>query len=180
MRRTVLSSVFALGLVGAALRIAGASHVSPETSGTSTPPRAAGLASVGAIVGEWQSDKVGGVSARTNCAWSPYHGGVLCEQHLSTPKGASTALDLFTADSSSGRYTLYVLQRAGDAMTSVPFVIDGSRWTYGGTSASGDGHFYRTVNDFSSGNSYTWRQESSTDGKTWSAGVGGRNVRVGR
>lgn len=182
MRPTALSVLVAFGLFGAAVRIASPSHVSIRAVGTREHGELTGSRALGAIVGEWQSDTVDGVSARTKCAWSPYHAGVVCEQHLQSPNGASTALDLFTADSATagGRFTLYVLQKSGEPMTAVPFVIEESRWIYGGASASGDGRYYRTVNEFRHENSYTWRQEVSSDGKTWSEGIHGRNVRIRR
>ncbi len=180
VRRIAVSSLLALGLVAAALRIAGASRASTDESKSAVPILTYEAQALGAIVGEWQSDTVGGVSARTSCAWSPYHAGVLCEQHLTTPKGATTALDLFTSDSASKRYNLYVLQKSGEPMTPVPFTIAGSRWTYGGTAASADGRYYRTVNEFRDANAYTWRQEVSSDGKAWSEGIHGKNLRVRR
>lgn len=94
------------------------------------------------------------------------------------PDGERTALDLFTTDSASGTYHLYVVQRSGDTVNPVLFTIEGSRWTYGGGAAAGDGRFYRTVNEFAKPNEYTWRQESSSDGKSWSVGIHGRNWRV--
>ena len=58
---------------------------------------------LGAIVGVWQSDTVGGVSALSNCAWTPEHGGVVCEQIITgLAGGARHALNLYTFDATDG------------------------------------------------------------------------------
>ena len=140
-----------------------------------TTPDANALA---AIVGKWQSDTVNGISALSNCVWTPEQGAVLCEQHLEGAPGVRTALNLFAADSASGVYALYVLTHAGDTLTPVPIVIRGKLWFYGGTARARDGRFYRTVNDFSRVDQYTWRQENSADGKEWTAGIHGQSRRI--
>jgi hypothetical protein len=131
-----------------------------------------------AIVGEWQSDTVDGVSAQSHCAWTPQRGAVLCEQRIDGAPGVRTAINLFTADSASGRYALYVLVHQGDTIAPLPIVIRGKQWFYGGEKPARDGIYYRTVNDFSQTNAYTWRQESSADGKEWKAGSHGQSRRL--
>ena len=142
------------------------------------PRSATDAEALGALVGEWQSDTVNGVSARSSCAWTPRHGGLLCEQRIDGPKGASTALNLFTADSSAGGFALYVLSRPGDVMSPIPFAIRGRLWFYGGGKPENDGRYYRTVNDFSQIDAYAWRQETSGDGKEWTVGIHGQSRRV--
>ncbi|CAN5476717.1 hypothetical protein BH09GEM1_BH09GEM1_29140 [soil metagenome] len=130
------------------------------------------------LIGEWQSDTVRGVSARSTCVWTPRHGALLCEQRVEGPLGASTALNLFTADSVVGGFVLYVLSRPGSTVAPLPLGIRGAEWFYGGRSPSNDGRWYRTVNDFSRADSYEWRQETSRDGKQWTAGIHGVSRRV--
>ena len=142
------------------------------------PRSVVGVESLAAIVGEWQSDTVRGTSARSSCVWTPWRGGVMCEQRIDGPTGASTALNLFTTASATGEFALYVLSHTGDVVTSVPFSIRGRLWFYGGKTAAGDGRYHRTVNDFSRTDSYTWRQETSVDGKEWTSGDHGESRRV--
>ena len=130
------------------------------------------------IVGEWQSDTVGGVSARSTCTWSPQHAAVLCEQRITAPTGVSTALTLFAPDSSGGQFVLYVLSRPGATLNPVAFTIRDHLWYYGGQKPERDGRYYRTVNDFTRADVYLWRQESSADGKEWTAGVHGQSRRI--
>ena len=150
----------------------------PQIVTTHLPHEASDVQALGALVGEWQTDTVDGVSARSSCAWTPRHGAVLCEQRIERKAGWSSALNLFTADSTDGAYALYVLSRSGDAMSPIPLVIRGRQWYYGGTAPSADGRFYRTVNDFSQTDVYTWRQETSADGKEWTAGIHGQSRRI--
>jgi hypothetical protein len=134
---------------------------------------------LGAIVGVWQSDTVGGVSALSNCAWTPEHGGVVCEQIITgLAGGARHALNLYTFDATEKRYVYYGLPRPGEAMAPVPLGIEGRVWTYGGRKPEGGGPMNRTINDFSAPGIYTWRQETSQDGKEWTVGRRGQSKRV--
>jgi hypothetical protein len=129
------------------------------------------------IVGTWQSDTVNGISARSECTLSADGSAVLCDQLVSTPTGIHHVLDLFTADSAPGRAVLYVVNQPGDTLRPLPITIAGPIWTYGGTAPAKDGTWWRTINDFSATDSYTWRAEKSTDGKVWATVMGGRSVR---
>jgi hypothetical protein len=134
---------------------------------------------LGAIVGVWQSDTVGGVSALSNCAWTPEHGGVVCEQIITgLAGGARHALNLYTFDATEKRYVYYGLPRAGEPMAPVPLGIDGRVWTYGGRKPEDGGPMNRTINDFSAPGMYTWRQETSQDGKAWTVGRRGQSKRI--
>ena len=135
-------------------------------------------APLASIVGEWQSDTVGGTSARSACTWSPQHGAVICEQRISAPTGVTTAVNVFAPDSADGEFVLYVLSRPGSTMQPVAFSIRGHHWYYGGRKPERDGRYYRTVNDFTRADVYLWRQESSADGKEWEAGVHGQSRRI--
>jgi hypothetical protein len=66
----------------------------------------------------------------------------------------------------------------GATIHAVPLTISGHVWTYGGVARGDDGVFYRTINDFSSSGSYSWRQESSRDSVHWVPGPHGHVVRV--
>ena len=145
---------------------------------SSAQPPTKGADALRAIVGVWQSDTTGGMSALSNCVWTPAHGAVLCDQTISTPKGDQHALNLFTFDAAGGSYVLYGLQHPGDPMRLTPLAIKGSIWIYGGTSADSDGITYRTVNDFSAPDRYSWWQESSKNGEQWTKGVHGQVKRV--
>jgi hypothetical protein len=131
-----------------------------------------------AIVGVWQSDTTSGNSALSNCAWTPAHGAVLCEQDITTPTGKLHAFNLFTFDPAAGTYVFYVLGHPGDPMRPVPLTIKGAIWIYGGQMAGPDGRKNRTVNDFSGSDSYSWRQESNLNGDVWTMVAGGRSRRV--
>ncbi|MEP6780340.1 MAG: hypothetical protein ABJC26_10665 [Gemmatimonadaceae bacterium] len=141
-----------------------------------TQPR--DLSALNALVGEWQSDTVSGISAGASCAWTEHRSALVCEQRISSAAGTSNALNIFTADSIPGQFTLYPLSHPGRVATPVPIIIRGTQWFYGGSAPDGDGRYYRTVNDFSQADVYTWRQETSPDGKQWTAGIHGQSRRV--
>ncbi|HKV52780.1 MAG TPA: hypothetical protein VJO52_16415 [Gemmatimonadaceae bacterium] len=129
------------------------------------------------IVGVWQSDTVGGVSARSVCSPSPLGAAVICEQLVSSARGIQRALNFFVVDSAAGRYAHYVLGASRDLSPPTPVAIAKHVWTYGGHERSSDGNYYRTINDFSPHDSYTWRQESSRDGVHWAVIRHGRSIR---
>jgi len=145
-----------------------------------TPAAARGVDALGAIVGIWQSDVSNGVSARSACAWTPQHAAVVCDQAVTTPQGEQHATNLYAYDPATAKYTYYGLNHAGDRIEPVALTIDGPIWIYGGQTAGSDGVTYRTVNDFSGSGFYTWRRESSRDGKTWTMLAQGRSERVSK
>jgi hypothetical protein len=140
------------------------------------PPE--GAKALGAIVGVWQSDTTNGVSALSNCVWTPERGAVLCEQTIQSQTGEARALNLFTFDATSRRYVLYVVSHLGDPVEPVSLAIEGALWIYGGKGGDTDGTIHRTVNDFSSTGVYYWRQESSKNGKDWTVGAHGQSKRL--
>jgi hypothetical protein len=172
MHRSVGRAIVALGIVvafGAMSSrgpLSGTHHLDPDVE------------ALAAIVGVWQSDTVGGVSALSNCAWTPEHGGVVCEQVITGPTGARHALNLYTFDAAEKRYVFYGLPRPGEPMTPVPLGIEGHIWTYSGKGPEAGGPMNRTINDFSTPGVYSWRQETSQDGKEWAVGRRGQSKRV--
>jgi hypothetical protein len=129
------------------------------------------------ILGVWQSDTVGGMSARTTCAHSPLGAAIVCEQRITAPDGEHRALNFFLADSASNGYLYYGLPQPGLPMTPTRLTIANHVWTYGGQMQR-DSSYYRTLNDFSAGNAYVWRQEKSRDGVHWTVMREGRVMRV--
>ena len=137
-----------------------------------------GAEALAAIVGTWQSDVVEGRSALSSCVWTPQRTAVLCEQTIRSKSEVRHALNLFTFDPTTSRYYLYVVPQPGKPVATVTIAIEGTRWIYGGEPAAGAQRRFRTINDFSKPDSYTWWTESSDDGEHWTRVTGGRSVRV--
>jgi len=132
---------------------------------------------LGAIVGVWQSDATQGVSAKSSCDWTPQGNGVICDQTITTVAGVQHAMNFFTR-TKTGSFVFYVVPNTGDTLAPVPLSINGAIWTYGGLSAGPNGRWFRTINDFSKRDEYSWRLETSDDGKSWRTANGGRSQRV--
>ncbi|HVX40257.1 MAG TPA: hypothetical protein VHB25_11850 [Gemmatimonadaceae bacterium] len=132
------------------------------------------------IVGTWQSDTTGGTSALSSCAWTPRHLAVVCDQRISMPDGTTRAVTNVFASRPDGGYVLYGITAPGAPLTPVPLAIENHRWVYGGTAPDDRDVRHRTVNDFTAGDTYVWRAESSTDGEHWTASAHGRSTRVRR
>ena len=131
------------------------------------------------IVGTWQSDTVGGTSARSVCDWSPLKGGVICEQTITGPAGRVThTLNVFLPDSADHLFMYYGIVAPGEDVPATALDIHGHVWVYGGRRRGPDSLYHRTVNDFTAHDgSYVWRQESSADGVQWTVQRKGRAVR---
>jgi hypothetical protein len=164
-------------LLAAAIGILPCAATAQAATGGSGAP---GVESLAAIVGVWQSDTdvASGTSAVSRCAWTPSRFGVLCDQTVSTPAGTQHALSLYTFGGAQGKFVFYGLGHPGDQMSPVSLTIEGNVWTYGGLAPGPDGRTSRTINDFSAKRSYTWRQESSSNGKDWTVGAQGRSKRL--
>ena len=162
----VLGSVLTTAVIAAGLAPSSASHPNE------------GVDALGAIVGVWQSDTVNGASALSSCDWTPSHGGVVCEQTITTAAGQRHALNLYAFDSAGQRYVYYGLSRPGDAMSPVALAISGPIWTYGSASAIANAPSSRTINDFSNHDAYSWRQETTQNGRDWVVVRGGRSTRL--
>ncbi len=141
-------------------------------------PQPTGVEGLAPIVGTWQSDVVDGRSALSSCVWTPQRTAVLCEQTITSQSNVRHALNLFTFDPGASRYYLYVVPQAGKPVATVTIAIEGTRWIYGGEPAAGAQRRFRTINDFSTPDSYSWWTESSDDGEHWTRVTGGRSVRV--
>ncbi len=151
--------------------------VAPGVGAQPTAP-APGVEPLGAIVGVWQSDATNGVSARSSCAWSPQGLAVTCDQTITTAAGVQHAINFFTLGPKAGSFVFYVLPNPGDTLRPVPLNIDGSTWIYGGEAPGSNGKWFRTLNDFSKRDEYSWRLETSDDGKSWRTTNAGRSQRV--
>lgn len=154
-----------------------AAALAPLVGATSPTTRAPDRAALDDIVGTWLSDTTDGIWARSSCAPSPQSAAVVCEQTIMTPAGVRHAVNLFLVDSAAGRYVYYGVTEPGKTIQPTRLVIENHVWTYGGDQKAPDGIYYRTVNDFTARDSYTWRLETSRDGARWTAGRHGRSVR---
>lgn len=130
------------------------------------------------IVGEWQSDTVGGSSARSTCQWSPQRNAVICEQTITSTQSVRHTVNVYTTDIATGNHYYYGIVRPGDSIAATRLQISGHVWTYGGEQAAPNGTYYRTINDFSSVGRYTWRTEASSDRANWTVVREGKVVRT--
>jgi hypothetical protein len=171
MRRSV-------GPLAAVVSVAFVALGSARSLAAQKPTPAPGAEPLGAIVGVWQSDATQGVSARSSCDWTPQGNGVICDQTITTVAGVQHAMNFFTRNPKTGAFVFYVVPNPGDTLAPVPLTVSGAVWTYGGLSPDPNGRWFRTVNDFSKRDEYSWRLEVSDDGKTWRTANGGRSQRV--
>lgn len=111
---------------------------------------------------------VGGV---TNCAWSPDHIFVICDQNTTVGGKASRDLSVYAFDLEKGTYQMFGMS-PGDKhprTTELTISPDHSRWGYlGKAEISGKQVQFRTVNIFRDNDHVDWWSEYSTDdGAHW-------------
>lgn len=149
----------------------------------------AGLDALGAYLGVWEGkgaakdtaySKAGNSSATTNCNWSPNHGYLVCDQTVHTPEGTTqNDLSIYTYNEKSQSYAFFGLSRNQDRARTPKLVIEGNRWTYSGGFDDGAKHIqFRTVNNFTSPTTVTYRAEYSDDGVHWTTMSEGTSTRV--
>ncbi len=108
--------------------------------------------------------KVGGVS---NCAWSPDHIFVVCDQANTVNGKAERDLSIYAFDPEKTEYHMFGMSPGGGTprVTELTISPDHSRWEYlGSAEISGKTVQFRTVNIFHDNDHVDWWSEYSTDG----------------
>ncbi len=151
--------------------------------------QAAGIDALGAFLGMWEGkgtskdsaySKAGTNSAQTNCNWSPNHGFLVCDQIVHLPEGTTqNDLSIYTYNETDRSYAFFGLSRNNSRVRTPKLTIEDKRWTYSGEfEDNGKKIRFRTVNDFTSATTVTYRAEYSEDGTKWSLMSEGTNTRV--
>lgn len=144
---------------------------------------------LGAYLGVWEGkgvskdtpySKAGNSSAQTNCNWSPNRGFLVCDQIVHTPAGTTqNDLSIYTYNEKDHTYAFFGLSRNDSHARTPKLTIDGKRWTYSGQFDDGAKHIqFRTVNDFTSAATVTYRAEYSEDGTHWTTMSEGTSTKV--
>jgi hypothetical protein len=111
---------------------------------------------------------VGGV---TNCAWSPDHISVICDQNNTINGKATRDLSVYAFDPETATYQMFGMSPGGGKprMTELTISSDHSRWEYlNKADISGKQVEFRTVNIFRDSDHVDWWSEySSDDGAHW-------------
>jgi hypothetical protein len=109
------------------------------------------------------------VSGVNNCAWSPDHVFVVCDQDISMNGKPDRALSIYAFDPEKKAYHMYGMSPAGERprLTDLTISPDGNRWEYlGKAEISGKTVQFRTVNVFHDPDHVEWWSEYSNDGGT--------------
>ncbi len=92
--------------------------------------------------------------------------------------GESKALIVFTYDSKTKAYTTYPIMLDGRAAGHGKLVIEGNVWTYPWEDTeNGKTTYFRVVNTFTTPKTIEFRQEYSTDQKSWTLMAKGTEVK---
>lgn len=125
--------------------------------------------------------KAATVSFVSNCAWSPEHVFVICDQTITANGKPDRALSIYGFDPEKSAYHMFGMSPAGERPRVTELVIspDQSRWEYlGKTEISGKPVEFRTVNIFRDNDHVEWWSEYSTDqGQHWIRMGGGKESR---
>ncbi len=125
--------------------------------------------------------KANKASAVTNCAWSPDHIFVICDQDINFGGTPMRDLSIYAFDAKSGRFYFYgvSLGQKDPRSTGLEISENGDRWTYLSTENIKDKPVqFRTTNQFHDHDHVEWWSEFSTDGgKTWTKTGEGKESR---
>jgi hypothetical protein len=130
-------------------------------------------ATLEAIVGTWKSDQV-----ISHCDWSPDHRWVICDQKGTADGKPVDALSLYGYSPTRKEYVFFTIPEGNKTAWGATLRIDGKRWTYVANDADAAKRF-RTINEFSTGESYKWEvQQSSDGGQHWNVVKSGTSTRM--
>jgi hypothetical protein len=146
------------------------------------------LNSLGLYVGVWKAEtvskdtaysKAGKRTSETTCNWGPNHGFLICDQIVHNANGDHNDLSIYTYNEKDHTFAFYGLSRDNPPVRAPKFTVEGKRWTYSSEFDDGGKHIrQRTINEFTSPDSVTYRGEYSEDGTNWIVMFEGSNKRV--
>ena len=176
-RRVILAAVAALGVVASALA---AQPEEKKPEGPKPPPEVQNLAY---FLGAWSSEgeiKPGPMGAggpttgRDVCRWMPGNFFVGCMMQTKGPMGLMQVQGVLGYDAEKKVYRWWSFDNLGQAETATGTLKDGT-WTWSGESKLGDKMVKTryTMSD-TKPEGYSFRWESSPDGKTWTALMTGK------
>jgi len=153
-----------------------------------TRAQAAGIEKLGAYIGKWKSTgtlldtaytKAASAAGETNCQWSASHGFMICDQLVNLSGEVHNDVSIYTYDEKTGTFAFVGVSRDAPRPRTPKLTIEGNIWTYANEFDDGPKHIrFRTVNEFKSANSITWRSEYSEDGIHWTLTGSGNVTRV--
>lgn len=116
------------------------------------------------------------VTGVSNCAWSPDHVFVVCDQAITADGTPSRDLSVYAFDPESSTYHFYGLSPSGERPRTgdVTISADGARWEYQSTTdIKGKPVTFRTINEFRNADQVEWWSEYSIDGGAHWVRMGG-------
>jgi hypothetical protein len=176
-----------LAIVSAGLLSAGMLAGGQGTPSTTEP--SAELKKLDFLEGNWKAagqsketpySSAAPLSSEANCAWSPNHGYMICDQMVERRDGKHNSLSVYTYDPGTKQYKFFGLDKDARPRT-VILTWEGNTLTYPGEfDDNGKKVQMRTLNEVVSPEYYTYRTEFSLDdGKTWTVMNEGKSTRVG-
>jgi hypothetical protein len=122
------------------------------------------------------------VTGVSNCAWSPDHVFVVCDQSIIADGKPSRDLSIYAFDPDNATFHFYGLSPSGERPRTgeVTITADGAHWEYlSNTEVKGKPVQFRTINEFRTADRIDWWSEYSTDGGAhWAKMGGGSEKRV--
>lgn len=120
-------------------------------------------------------------SAVTQCAWSPDHIFVICDQDIDFGGTPMRDLSIYTFAPKTNKFYFYGVSLGQEKPRSTALDIsdDGERWTYSSSNEiKGKTVEFRTTNQFHGNDAVEWWSEFSSDGgKTWTKTGSGKETR---
>jgi hypothetical protein len=121
------------------------------------------------------------VTGVSNCAWSPDHVFVVCDQSIMEESKPSRDLSVYVFDPETATFHFYGLSPTGDRPRTTDLTIspDGNHWEYSSkTEIKGKPVQFRTINEFRNSDQVDrWSEYSTDGGANWVKMGGGSEKR---
>lgn len=164
---------------------AGAAWANPQH--TEMPKPGSEVQKLDWFVGDWKSEGEmkegpwgpgGKFTGEDKCEWFAGKWQIVCKMKGKGPMGEMQGLGISGYDTEGKAYTWYGIDSMGMA-DSARGNVSGQTWTYQSKSSMmGKTIHGRYTMNVTGPDSYTWKYETSEDGKTWSVGGEGKSSRV--
>ncbi len=153
------------------------------------PKPSAEVKKLGYFVGTWKNEgemkqnpfgvPSGHFTSTDKCEWFTGGWHVVCHSSGKGPSGAMHGLGILAYNSNEKAYTYYGIDNMGFAEESKG-TADGNNWAYTADEKIGGKTYHRRYSvDASSPDSYTYKYETSEDGKTWTSVMEGKATKGG-
>jgi hypothetical protein len=186
-RRTTMKG-FKLAILVVSVLFTAALSARAEEKKMEAPKPGPEVKKLGYFVGAWKSEgeikqnpfmPAGKMTGTSKCEWFPGAFHVVCHDEGKGPTGPVHGLGILAYNTEDKAYTYSGIDSSGFS-TMAKGSVDGNTWTYTSEEKMGGKTYLGRYSMVTSPDSYTFKYESSDDGKNWMAIMEGTTTKVAK